>query len=156
MKAELFSLKQQQNISYDQVPLLESRQTTQTIFSTVQREISTLKQDFRTEVCDINRKIDCLSTGIPVQSCKPTSSSTIHPLKITSWNCRGVCNAQPYLEQLKNNGHDIIMIAEHWLWPYELARLDSVLEGYQGTGVCDHRLTEDATYPRGFGGVAIL
>lgn len=38
------------------------------------------------------------------------------------------------------------MIAEHWLWPYELADLDSFLEGYQGTGCSDHWLTSNLTH----------
>ena len=52
--------------------------------------------------------------------------------------------------------HDIIMLAEHWLWPYELAHLNSILEVYHGKGCKDNWLTERATYPCGFGAVAIL
>ena len=39
-------------------------------------------------------------------------------LMVSTWNCRGLQNATPYLHRLIDQGSDIIAINEHWLWPY--------------------------------------
>ena len=76
-------------------------------------------------------------------------------ISITCWNCRGLPNAIPYLEHLSKTD-DIIVLAEHWLWPFELSKLDSIVPGFQGTGVSDARLNEQSTLKKGCGGVGII
>ena len=44
--------------------------------------------------------------------------SAHHKLKLTTWNCRGLTSGEPYIHELDNKGSDIIVITEHWLWPY--------------------------------------
>ena len=55
-------------------------------------------------------------------------------------------------------GSDVIVLSEHWLWPYELHKLDEFNSEYQGLGKADPRLTDTSLTccPRGCGGVGIL
>ena len=76
-------------------------------------------------------------------------------LSLASWNCRGMGQSEPYLNTLAKSA-DIILIQEHWLWPYELFKLSSYLPEFTSTGKSDHRLTESSTLSRGCGGVGIL
>ena len=46
-------------------------------------------------------------------------------LSIAAWNCRGLSNGLPYIEHLADK-HDIIVISEHWLWPFELHKLSYI------------------------------
>ena len=82
----------------------------------------------------------------------PSHSGRIH---ISSWNCRGFGSSEPYLKSLSNSS-DFILLQEHWLWPFDLHKLSSVLEGFSSTGKCDERLNESSSLRRGCGGVAIL
>jgi len=48
----------------------------------------------------------------------PTSRAPIvskDTLKLTTWNCRGLNNAVPYVNELIHEGSDIIFLSEHWL-----------------------------------------
>ena len=76
-------------------------------------------------------------------------------VKITTWNCRGLGNSEPYLRHLSNSSQ-VILLQEHWLWPFELQKLSSVLPEFSATGKADSRLTEHYNVTRGCGGVAIL
>ena len=71
------------------------------------------------------------------------------------WNCHGPSQAIPYTQLLAEKS-DIIILTEHWLWPYELSKLDSVITGYTGLGVSDGRLNEECSLRRGCGGVGFL
>ena len=55
-----------------------------------------------------------------------------------------------------SNQSDIILLQEHWLWPFELQKLSSVIDSFSAFGVSDSRLCESSTLHRGCGGVAIL
>ena len=77
-------------------------------------------------------------------------------LKISTWNCRGIQNASPYLHQLIKDGSDIITINEHWLWPCQLCSLQNIHPDYDALGVSDHRLNEHSELVRGCGGVGII
>ena len=70
-----------------------------------------------------------------------------------SWNCRGFGNSEPYLKTISDSS-DIVLI--HWLWPYEMHKLSSILCGYSSTGLCDKKLDEHSDLKRGCGGVAML
>ena len=50
----------------------------------------------------------------------------------------------------------VIILTEHWLWPYEMFKLDNLLEGFTSFGRSDKRLTEHSTISCGCGGIAIL
>lgn len=43
-------------------------------------------------------------------------------ISVVAWNCHGLSNSAPYLQTLANS-FDIIIVSEHWLWPYELHTL---------------------------------
>lgn len=75
---------------------------------------------------------------------------------MVAWNCRGFANSIPYIHKLINNGYDIIILEEHWLWPYELSSLKSVHPDFSFIAVADKRLNPSADLSRGCGGVAIL
>ena len=55
-------------------------------------------------------------THLPVN--QPPLYAT-HTINIAAWNCRGLSQGLPYIEHLAD-GHDVIIISEHWLWPFEL------------------------------------
>ena len=63
--------------------------------------------------------------------------------------------SEPYLKYLANHS-DIILLREHWLWPFELQKLSSVIDVYFSFGVNDSRLGDTSTLHRRCGGVAIL
>ena len=62
--------------------------------------------------------------GSPFEPGSNTCDS--RPLRIIGWNCRGLSNSIPYITKLIKDGSDILVISEHWLWPYNLQQLDSV------------------------------
>ena len=53
-------------------------------------------------------------------------------------------------------GSDVIVLNEHWLWPFQLNSLCDIHPDYQGYGVSDHRLNESSTLTRGCGGVGVI
>ena len=50
----------------------------------------------------------------------------------------------------------MIVIAEHWLWPFELSKLDCIVPGFVGIGCSDARLDEESTHTRGCGRVGVI
>ena len=109
----------------------------------------------------LHNKINTLSPSYPSidnlqqnQASTPTSSSI--SINLTSWNCRGITSALPYLHHLIKNGSDIIALSEHWLWPYNLESLTNLHPDYNGFGYCDSRLNENSSLTRGCGGVGFL
>ena len=77
-------------------------------------------------------------------------------LQLTCWNCRGLSGSLPYLEALMEGGSKVIVLSEHWLWPYELDKLSQISEEYEAVGKADCRLTDEADGGRGIGGIGIL
>ena len=75
---------------------------------------------------------------------------------VSTWNCRGLQDATPYLHQLITDGSDIIAINEHWLWPYQLTSLHDIHPDFDGHGTSDHRLNEHFELVRGCGGVGTI
>ena len=90
----------------------------------------------------------------PLNSVSVTSDNC--NLKISTWNCRGLQNATPYIHQLAMEGSDVIALNEHWLWPYQLNSLCDIHPDYQGYGVSDSRLNEKSVLTRGCGGVGVI
>ena len=77
------------------------------------------------------------------------------PLSIAAWNGRGFQSAAPYIVKLAQ-AHNIVILSEHWLWPYELHKLDAAVDGFSSIAISNKRLTEHSSLHRGCGGVAIL
>ena len=50
----------------------------------------------------------------------------------------------------------IIVLQEHWLWPYDLSSLSSIHPQYDFTAVSDKRLHSGSDLERGCGGVALI
>ena len=92
------------------------------------------------------------SGNIPVDR----TTRNINNFTISTWNCRGLDGRGPYLSQLANDGSDVIVVTEHWLWPYESHRLSQVLPGFDAECCCDARLSEVSTLTSGCGGVGLL
>ena len=77
-------------------------------------------------------------------------------VKMTCWNCRGLKNSVPFLNALIDENSKVNAVSEHWLWPFELHKLQEVHPEFSGTGKADDRLVEDRNPSRGCGGVGIL
>ena len=89
----------------------------------------------------------------------PSTSSSLRQtdtIQIATWNCRGLHNSIPYIKLLISKGTDILVLQEHWLWPFEMDQLESIDPNYTHTAVCDNRLSPTSTLGRGCGGCAIL
>lgn len=65
-----------------------------------------------------------LTNSLP-QSTHQNSRNMQTSVCISAWNCWGLANAVPYLQTLAEKS-DVIVLAEHWLWPFELSKLDSM------------------------------
>ena len=77
-------------------------------------------------------------------------------LNISCWNCRGLSSSLPYIETLIENGSKILVLSEHWLWPYEIHKLNEINCDYEAVGKSDSRLTEIKDGGRGCGGIGLL
>lgn len=114
------------------------------------------------EIKFLHHKLDSISPILsratspePPQATYVAHSNPSH-LTITTFNCRGLSNAIPYILHLIENGSDIIALSEHWLWPYNINTLSNIHPDYDGFGYCDGRLTDSCTLTKGCGGVGIL
>ena len=123
------------------------------------RELSKL----RSEVTLLRGKLASLSSPASQEPEPPPSNptnrgqqTTSDRIKIAAWNCRGVANAHPYLNQLISNGSDVIILSEHWLWPFQLNQLQDIHPSYAGFGFADKRLNEKSHLTKGCGGVGII
>ena len=86
---------------------------------------------------------------LPFASHHPSEFNTII---ILSWNSRGLTLSVPYIQSLLCEKPSVLVLSEHWLWPYELARLNDISDSFEATGKADSRLTEISNEGRGFGG----
>ena len=133
--------------------------------STISLRVRILKSHLHSALTSTNAHVDIVSLWklkrntsqaevIPsTQSSIPHHSTTFN---LTTWNCRGLQSGEPYIYQLADSGCDIIAVSEHWLWPYEAARLHNIHPGYTAEIKIDKRLTENSTLKRGCGGVGIV
>ena len=125
---------------------------------------SSLQAKLGHEIRNLKHEIDIIRQQMSNRSkvssqpgSQPTSSAnSIYHISITSWNCRGIMNATLYLNQLIQDGSDIIAISEHWLWPYQLHLLNSVHPDFVSFGFSDNRLNENSNLNRGCGGVGFI
>ena len=78
--------------------------------------------------------------------------------------CSTLCKKQrpclssslPYIETLIENGSKILVLSEHWLWPYEIHKLNEINCDYEAVGKSDSRLTEIKDGGRGCSGIGLL
>ena len=88
----------------------------------------------------------------PVNQPSPPAA---HSLSVARWNCRGLSNGIPYIEHLASS-HDIIIVNEHWLWPFELHKLNDIHPNMTGLAIADKRLNPEGNLVRGCDGIGIL
>lgn len=112
--------------------------------------------------CDSPNHVHCGIKGVncgnspgPIKGVQTSPPASQSQLSIVSWNCRGLQYAEPYLQSLAKC-NDIVIVCEHWLWPYELSRLPHLLDGFSSVSCSDKRLDENSSLKRGCGGVAIF
>ena len=77
-------------------------------------------------------------------------------LSIGCWNCRRLSGSASYIQCLLGDRPGILVLSEHWLWLYELDKLDNICEGYAATRKADNRLTCESDGGRGCGGIGLL
>ena len=75
-------------------------------------------------------------------------------VKIISWNCRDLNSSLPCVEVLADDA-DIIVLSEHWLWPFDLHKFDGIHPNMKGTAVADSRLSPVSELSRGCGVVVL-
>ena len=77
---------------------------------------------------------------------------------MSCWNCRGLSSSLPYLNTLidPDEGSKIVVLSEHWLWPYDLHKLNDINDKNDAVGKSDCRLMEDRDGGRCCGGIGIL
>ena len=86
-----------------------------------------------------------------------SSDQSINPsLTFVTWNYRSLSSGEPYIHQLAECGNDVIVVGEHWLWPYETERLANIHPAFSADVKTDRRLTEESTLRRGCGGIGIM
>ena len=71
----------------------------------------------------------------------------VSDLCISCWNCRGLWSSVPYIESLLGEGVKGLVLAEHWLWPFELNKLSEINDNFEAVGKADVRGS------RGSGGI---
>ena len=106
---------------------------------------------------DSSRSGYCL-TDVHLSSLSKTKKKSHKGVKMSCWNCRGLSSSLPYLNTLidPNEGSKIVVLSEHWFWPYDLHKLNDISDEYDAVGKSDCRLTEDRDGGRGCGGIGIL
>ncbi len=64
---------------------------------------------------------------------------------MTSWNCRGLLAVYHTSKHyIMAEGSKILVLSEHWLWPYGLSKLNQINAEYDAVGKADNRLSEVA------------
>ena len=87
---------------------------------------------------------------------KASTSVSIGNLNMTCWNCRCLSSSMPYFHSLIEEGSKILVISEHWLWPYDLHKLDENHRDFDAIGKSDGKLNLERDGGRGFGEIGIL
>lgn len=99
---------------------------------------------------------DSYALGKPFPTEHPAPTTCFTDLRVTTWNCRGLGTGEAYLNQLAAERSDVIVVTEHWLWPYESHRLKQVHPNFDAECRCDSRLSDTSSATKGCGGVGIL
>ena len=98
--------------------------------------------------------------GVGVEGGKRVASDLVIPvrksLSVACWNCRGVSTSIPYIHKLMDGKPGLMVLSEHWLWPYELDKLNNISSDLAAMGKADIRLSAESDRSRGCGVVGIL
>ena len=71
------------------------------------------------------------SKYVTCDTSRVATSSHASMLQMACWNCRGLWSNKPYIESLFFSGVKVLVLAEHWLWPYELNELDVISDVFE-------------------------
>jgi len=63
-------------------------------------------------------------------------------LSVCTFNCRSVNNCVPEIHKLCDT-HDVILLQEHWLLPFELNTLNNIYPGFLSHGLSAVDVTSD-------------
>ena len=107
-----------------------------------QDPIHTLNQPSSPMQEDLNSSPSC-TTSSPVYNYSYASA-----LSIMSRNCRGFSSGLPYAEVLAETS-DVLILCEHWLWPFEVHKFKNIHPNINGLAVADKRLTPECNLSRG-------
>ncbi len=100
----------------------------------LRNEIARLRSEFQSLKATISQDSSATDhLSFPTQHDPQTSSE----LKIVAWNCRGLSKAIPLTQDVATN-HDVIILTEHWLWPYDLGNLEDIHPEFTGLGCSDN------------------
>ena len=136
--------------------ILQGHQTATTLM-TIKRELASLREVVTTVSSQHSPShMDRHAVSSQLNLPSVTQHANMEHLVITTWNCRGYSNAIPYLNKLIDNGTDVIALCEHWLWPFDLPKLNQLHPDYTGLGQSDKRLNDYSTLTRGCGGVGLI
>ena len=81
-------------------------------------------------------------SGEAVSECENKRAYQVErQVKLTCWNCRGLSNSVPYLNSMIDERSSVIVLSEHWLWPYKLQRLEDIHPDFNWVGKSDARLS---------------
>ena len=47
------------------------------------------------------------------------------------WNCRGLRGSEPYIQSMIGDNPGVLVLAKHWLWPYELDKLSNISDEWE-------------------------
>ena len=59
------------------------------------------------------------SSKPPLQNLSHSHENHSVSISIATWNCRGLHNSIPYIQHLISINVDIIVLQEHWPWPFQ-------------------------------------
>ena len=93
-----------------------------------------------------SNKSDCSTSP---QNPNPTTNLVLK-INIVAWNCRGL----PYAEMLAEHA-DVLILSEHWLWPFESHNINNIHPCMKGHAVSDKRCAPDCSLFKGCGGIGI-
>jgi len=154
IKDEIRDLK----ILVSQIQSNSRNHATSTLNPHLSHELASLKAEvskIRRHLCSTPLPPSCAPSQGPAHTGNDPLSQDLK-IKITSWNCRGLAKATPYVNNLINEGSDVIVLSEHWLWPFNLSQLQDIHPNFNSFGRADKRLHEGSTLNRGCGGVGII
>ena len=86
--------------------------------------------------CFVAKWRDKEEFGSQSKSATPTCSAStlrrkLRPyFKLLCWNYRGLSSSLPYIESLIESGSKVLCLSEHWLWPFEMHKLNEVNSEY--------------------------
>ena len=69
-------------------------------------------------------------------------ADVVQGLRLCTYNCRSMKNSIHDIRELRRS-HDLVLLQEHWLLPFELNLLNCVCDDFMATGVSAVNVTDD-------------